>query len=158
MSKHVQALTLLALFPILAGAQQNAPLHRNSQRVLAVVQTDARRPGDELLNCDRLEKELVASMNDPAVQSRFMRSGMKKQASPARGFSMSSSPDATVVSTRVRAMQLTRSLQQEVKQMNELLAIAPQLVRGQRLLQLAQARNCHWLQESESSTGHEAGH
>jgi hypothetical protein len=83
---------------------------------------------------------------------------VKKQPIPAARFSVSPTYDAKLVPTRIKTTQLTQSLQQEVKQMNELLVIAPQLVRGQRVLQLAQARNCQWLQESESSTGHEAGH
>lgn len=145
MFKHWQALTSFALFPLLVCAEQKTSQEKNLEPVLTVVQTDASRPGDESLNCEGLEKELLTSMNDPAVQSHLSRGAAKQQ------------PTAIMLT---RTTQLaTRNLRQEVKQMNELLTIAPQLMRGQRVMQLARARNCEWLQATpEFSTGHEAGH
>ena len=155
MFNHWQVFTSFALLSVLACAQQKASQDKSADPVLAVVQTDASGPGDESLNCEGLEKELLASMNDPAVQSHLSRVVAKKQP-VATAFSYRS---ANATATRAKTIQLaTKNLQREVKQMNELLTISPQLVRGQRVLQLARARNCQWLQEPESSTGHEAGH
>ena len=161
MSRYLQVLAPLAFFPVLVFAEQNTAGNRNNEPVLAVVQTDASRPGDESLNCDGLEKELIASMNDPAVQSHFAKSGTKKQPKSLPQLSTFASRKANLIATRARTTLLaTQNLQKEVTQMNELLTIAPQLVRGQRVMQLAQVRNCQWLQASapERSTGHEAGH
>ena len=157
MLKHLQALTPLAFLPVLVFAEQGTARDKNPETVLAVVQTDASRSGDELLDCDGLEKELISSMNDPAVQSHLIKDGNKRQ--PKLSMISSGSRNANAPATKTTQLA-TRNLQQEVRQMNELLVIAPQLIRGQRVLQLAQARQCKWLQtpEAESSTGHEAGH
>lgn len=157
MFKHLQALTPLAFLPVLVFAEQGTAREKNLEPVLAVVQTDASRPGDELLDCDGLEKELLSSMNDPAVRSHMAKAGAKKRPQ----LSVTSAGTRNVNVPPAKTTQLaTRNLQGEIKQMNELLAIAPQLTRGQRMLQLAQSRQCKWLQaaEAEPSTGHEAGH
>jgi hypothetical protein len=157
MLKHLQILIPLVFLPILVFAEQGTTRDKTPVPVLAVVQTEAVRPGDELLDCDGLEKELIASMSDPAVQSHLTKIGVKKQAQP----SLISSSPRNLNAPKTKTTQLaTRNLQLEIRQMNELLAIAPQLIRGQRVLQLAQSRQCRWLQTkgTEPSTGHEAGH
>jgi hypothetical protein len=153
MLKHLQALTSFAFLPVLVFAEQGTARDKNPEPVLAVVQTDASRPGDELLDCEGLEKELLANMNDPAVQSRLTKDGAKKQSGFSSRMKNTNAP-------RTKTTQLaTRNLQQEIRQMNALLSITPQLVRGQRVLNLAQLRQCKWLEaEPEPSTGHEAGH
>ena len=155
MFKHLQALTPFAFLPVLVFAEQGTVRDKTPAPVLAVVQTDASRPGDDLLDCDGLENELLSITNDPAVRSHFSGYGTNRQS-----VSRTRAPrSVSVVATRARITQLAKqNLQQEVKQLNELLTIAPQLTRGQRVLQLARTRNCQWLQEPERSTGHEAGH
>jgi len=157
MLKHLQALAPFAFLPVLVFAEQGTARDKNPETVLAVVQTDASRSGDESLDCDGLEKELISSMNDPAVQSRLIKDGTKKQ--PNLSVVSSGSRNANAPATKTTQLAM-RNLQQEVRQMNELLVIAPQLIRGQRVLQLAQVSQCKWLQTAaaEPSTGHEAGH
>jgi hypothetical protein len=157
MLKHLQALTPFAFLPVLVFAEQGTARDKSPEPVLAVVQTDASRPGDELLDCEGLARELISSMSDPAVQSHLAKNGTKKQLQ----LSVISSSSRNTNVPQAKTTQLaTRNLQREVRQMNELLTIAPQLMRGQRVLNLAQARQCKWLQaaEAEPSTGHEAGH
>lgn len=79
MCKLLQILILLVFPPTFVCAQQKSASDKKPAPVLAVIQADASRPGDESLDCDGLEKELVASMNDPAVQSHLANRAQKKQ-------------------------------------------------------------------------------
>ena len=52
---------------------------------MAAAQAKAIRPGDQALGCPALEKELVATMNDPAIQAYAAKAGAlaQKQAATA---------------------------------------------------------------------------
>jgi hypothetical protein len=48
---------------------------------------------------------------------------------------------------QAQQMEAARNIQQTMQQARELMAIMPQMLRGQRVIELAQMRNCAWLRE-----------
>jgi hypothetical protein len=166
---------LLAMFALRAEAQ-NAP--KETQPALSAAQAGPNRTGDESLGCESLESELVTIARDPAVQAYVSKAGTESQKKQKMVRSANSDMSArTAVSmftalnataggeekilksqTQVPAQPLTSSRQDRKQPSNEPTAAKPQLLRAQRVLELAQARKCHWVQMPERSSGHEAGH
>jgi hypothetical protein len=139
------------------------------QAKFAAAQAAAVRPGDEALGCDALQGELVAAANDPALQSYVAKSGAAAQkdldamkAGQSRmaaqtAITMFSSlvpggalfgQSAAVAQAQAQQAQAAGHLQQRMQQAEEMMAILPQMLRGQRVIELAQARNCAWAREA----------
>jgi len=51
----------------------------------------------------------------------------------------------TLAQAEQSAAAAARNIQQLEERMNEMMTILPQVMRGQRLLELAQGRKCDWL-------------
>jgi hypothetical protein len=139
----------------------------------AEAQAQAVRPGDEELSCDALQAEMVATMQDPAVQAHLAQSGAWAQgqldaAGEVRsrmmgqmgvniflGLASSFIPGAGYAQMAAqRAMAARQQAQAEqnmagMMQMSEgMMTIMPQIMRGQRVYELAQAKQCEFLQET----------
>jgi hypothetical protein len=168
------ALRLSVLFAVLSGisassaGQTPESIYRDMQSKLEAAQAEANRLGDESLSCEALETELVTSAKQPAVQSYVTKSGAAAQ-EKASGMNAASSQMATqsaltlfssivpggawagqaVGAAQAQAQQAeaASNIQQRMQQAQELMGIMPHLMRGQRVIELAQARNCGWLQE-----------
>ena len=63
-----------------AAVAQDAAAMANLEQSMADAQAQAPRPGDEQLNCDQLQTEMVTTMQDPAVQSAMAANGADAQA------------------------------------------------------------------------------
>src|ERR1051325_7572908 len=61
------------------GAQAVPKEYAEMAAAMQAAQLKAMRPGDEALGCPALEKELVASMNDPAIQAVAAKSAAAAQ-------------------------------------------------------------------------------
>ena len=148
-----------------ALAQTPASTYMDLQAGIEAAQAAANRPGDSALGCDALEKELVVSVKHPAVESYVAKSGAAAKQQMAAmnaangraatqtaltlfgslvpggaGFGLAGSA-AQAQSQQVEAAQ---NIQQRVQQAQEMIGIMPQMMRGQRVIELAQARNCEW--------------
>jgi hypothetical protein len=149
-----------------SAAQRPAVNLGEMEATLAAAQTAANRPGDASLTCDALQTELVETANHSAVQSYVARSGAAVQersaASSAAAASVATQTALTLFSSIVpggawvgfganvaqaeaQRAQSAINIQQHMQQAQEMMGIMPQLMRGQRVIELAQARNCAWL-------------
>ncbi len=152
-----------------AAAQEYDNL-ANLEQSMAAAQAQAARPGDEQLGCDQLESEIATVMQDPAVQAAVAANGADAQAqldqmNAARGqmraqmgvslfmgIASSFIPGlgyAQMAGQQAMAVQQQRQAQQNMAQMAEMAervsAIMPQIMRGQRVYELAQARQCAFI-------------
>ena len=151
-----------------AAAQTPQSTYADMQAGLAAAQSAATRPGDESLSCPALEDELVATAKQPALQAYVAKSGaaaQAKQAAANEALARTGSESALTLFSAVvpggdwaalaRAVaqapaqqaQTTADVQQRMQQAQEMMAVMPYLMRGQHVIELAQARNCAWLQQ-----------
>ena len=149
-----------------ARAQTPASTYLDLQAGLESAQAAANRPGDAALGCDALEKELVASVKHPAVESYVAKSGeAAKQQQAAMNAAKGRVATQTALTlfgslvpggagggrggppahAHTHQLANAHNIQQRMQQAQEMIAIMPQMMRGQRVIELAQARNCDWL-------------
>jgi hypothetical protein len=149
--------------------QTPATMHGDLQSSMSAAEAAAHRPGDESLACDALQSELVASVKDPAVQAVVTKSGAIAQEkmiamnSAAAGMGAQAAITlwssivpggawagygANVAQAEAGKAQAARNLQQQMQLAQDMMTIMPQMMRGQRVIELAQRRNCPWLQDA----------
>jgi hypothetical protein len=149
-----------------ARAQTPASTYTDLQAGLAAAQAAANRPGDAALGCDALEKELVASVKHPAVESYIAKSGAAAQqqqaamdAAKGRAATQTAltlfgsvvpggaGPGLAGTAALAQSQQVdaAQNVQQRMQQAQEMIGIMPQMMRGQRVIELAQQKNCDWL-------------
>src|SRR5213593_3699625 len=75
----ISCIGLLTVAAVGVGAQAIPKEYAEMAAAMQVAQARAMRPGDEALPCAALEKELVASMNDPAIQAYAGKSAAAAQ-------------------------------------------------------------------------------
>jgi hypothetical protein len=139
----------------------------------AQAQAGAVRPGDEALSCDQLQAEFTTVMNDPAIRQGAAELGQWAQAQQAQmnaartramaqagasmaiGLASSFIPglgyaQQAMMAAQHRAMQAQAegNMQEAARHMGAMQAMLPAAYRGQRLYELAQARECAFLQEA----------
>lgn len=155
-----------------AAAAQNYEAMANLEQSMAAAQAQAVRDGDEQLTCDQLQTEMTTTMTDPAVQSAVAANGADAQAQMDRmneargqqraniaastfmGIASSFIPGmgyAQMATQQAQAAQYQHQAQQNMQQMQvmmeRMLPIMPQMMRGQRVYELAQAQQCAFLQQ-----------
>ena len=143
------------------------------QTAMIAAQQAAIKPGDEALPCAALDKELVSTMNSPAIQAYAAKTNaayaqeiaaqqqkktpMAPQAAAAMAAALATPGPAMtglaamppVVPGQAmtpQQMQQAMAAQQQaaVAYMNQLAPIMPALMRSQRVTMLAVAKNCTW--------------
>ncbi len=148
-----------------ARAQTPASTYTDLQAALEAAQAAANRPGDASLDCDALEKELVASVKHPAVESYIAKSGAAaKQQQAAMNAAKGRAATQTALTlfgslvpggaglglagtaamAQSQQIEAAQNIQQRMQQAQEMIGIMPQMMRGQRVIELAQAHNCDW--------------
>lgn len=166
MFRTLATLTVFLVAGALAGAQGSPEDTKAMMAALESAQKTANRPGDAAMSCDALEKELVTTMNGPAIQGYAARSGAAAQKDyealqkgnatmtgqmaatiaasllPGAGFAQLAAAQAQAP---LQAAQAAQRVQTRANQMNELVAILPQLMRGQHVLELAATKQCPWM-------------
>lgn len=164
------SIVLLTGTATVVSAQTAATLQRDLESTLQAAQAAANRPGDESLDCEALQNELFANAKHPAVQSRIATAGAwaqdKQAAMNPMGGEMTTQGALTlfgglvpggdyaaIAAARAQApmqqAQVARNLQQSTRMAQDMMGILPQMMRGQRVVELARARNCAWLQEQK---------
>lgn len=169
-------LSLVLAHAVPAWAQDHEAMIAQMQESMAAAQAQAARPGDEDLTCEQLEAEMVSAMQDPAVQSAMAQQGewaegqmeamnaARGRAQAQIGFSIFASIAASFIpgaghaqmaAQQAMAAQQQRQVQQNTVQMMEhaqrMTTIMPQIMRGQRVHELAQARNCAFVQQQPAT-------
>lgn len=141
------------------------------QTAMVAAQTAAVKPGDEALPCEALQKELVSTMQDPAILAYAAKTNaayakqleaqqqkktpMAPQAAAAMaaalapGAALAGAPMPSVVPGQPmtpQQMQQVIAAQQQasIAYMNQLTPIMPALVRSQRVTMLGMTKNCTW--------------
>lgn len=141
------------------------------QTAMVAAQTAAVKPGDEALPCEALQKELVSTMQDPAILAYAARTNaayakeleaqqqkktpMAPQAAAAMaaalapGAAMAGAPMPSAVPGQPmtpQQMQQVIAAQQQasIAYMNQLTPIMPALMRSQRVTMLGMTKNCTW--------------
>jgi hypothetical protein len=161
-----------ALMAMPAAAQDYEAMAAQMEQAQADAQAAASRPGDEALTCEQLEGEIVTTMQDPAVQSVMAQNGAYGEEQMARmreaqgraraqiatsmfrGIASSFIPGlgyAQMAQQQMQAAQMQRQQQQSMADMmamaQRMQTIMPQMMRGQRVYELAQAKQCAFTQQ-----------
>lgn len=155
-----------------SGEDQMMQAGSSLEASMAAAQAAAARPGDEQMTCDALQAEMTATMNDPALQARIAEMGVwaqgqQDQANAARGQAMgmmgmsffsglasSFIPGAGYAQslamraqTQAMQSQMDANMAGRADMMGNMEAMMPQMMRGQRLYELAEAQQCAFLQQ-----------
>ncbi len=158
--------------PVGDGADQTV---QRMEANMAAARVQAARPGDDALSCDQIEAEMAATMNDPQVQGAIAANGAAAQAMQAQagdaqrqamgmmgagvagsiigsfvpgfGYAQQAMMMAQNAGMRARAQQQQDQIMGMGANMD---AIMPQLMRGERLYQMAEARQCPFVQNMSS--------
>ena len=161
-----------ALMAMPAAAQDYEAMALQMEQAQAEAQAAASRPGDEALTCEQLEGEIVTTMQDPQVQSVMAQNGdfaqqqmdrmeeargqMRAQIATSMFMGIASSfiPGlgyAQMAQQQIQAQQMQRQQQQNMTDMmamaDRMSSIMPQLMRGQRVFELGQAKSCAFTQQ-----------
>ena len=137
------------------------------QTAMIAAQQAAIKPGDEMLPCEALQKELVSSMTSPAIQAYAAKTdpayakaialqqqtgAMTAATAAALAASLAAAPGMTGMAQMPQLtpgmtpqqMQQAMLAQQQaaLAYMNQLAPIMPTLMRGQRVAMLAGMKNC----------------
>ncbi|MEJ0058965.1 MAG: hypothetical protein WDM79_04995 [Terricaulis sp.] len=145
----------------------------NFEAAMAQAQADAQRPGDDLLTCDQLQAEMGATMNSQEVQTNTAELGEAAQRQQARaeearrqqlamvgtgvvtGIIGSFVPGAGYAQGLAMQAQAAQMQEQSNASMGEtegmignMQAMMPQMMRGQRVYELAQAKQCPFIDEA----------
>ncbi len=168
----------VALSPQYAAAQSRADVSSDDMMAqMEAAQAEARaqavHPGDEALSCEQLQAEMTATMQDPAVQAQFAAlgasaEGQMEAADEARGEMMAMMGGSVVLGlassfvpglgyvqmAQQRAMapamqaRSDQNMAQITEQAQGMATVMPQLMRGERVHELAQAKQCAFVQEA----------
>ena len=134
-------------------------------KAMEKAQAEANQPGDERLGCDKLQEQLVAVAQDPAFLAHVKAAGIAAerdmaQMQAAQG-EIAAKSAATAIASMVpgaamghmmagaaenqaKVAQGAARVQERMAQGQQMMALMPKLMRGQRLLELAMVRKCAW--------------
>ena len=118
---------------------------------MAAAQAKAVRPGDEALGCAAIEKELIASMTDPAIQAYAAKSAAAAQLPRGAIGRGATTPQAAAATAGAQSAQLAQ-LQDPSAQLAMMTTVMPQMMRSQRLVGLAMAKGCTSLEAAAKQT------
>lgn len=153
-------------------ADQMSAAGQSLEASMAAAQAAAVRPGDEQLTCDALQAEMAATMNDPAMQAQIASlgqwaQGQQDQANAARGQALGMAgasiagglagafipgagmAQALAAQAQIGAMQAqaNANVAGRTAMMGNVEGMMPNIMRGQRIHELAQARQCAFLND-----------
>jgi hypothetical protein len=122
-------------------AEEMAAMQTQLKGAQATGAASAARPGDEAMTCEAIQVELTATMQDPRVQAAVGRMGERGKDQKAKmDAALAGKPVAPATKSEVAA---------SFESAGDLSAIMPQLMRGQRLNELATAKNCAFLKGTQ---------
>ncbi|HWA00662.1 MAG TPA: hypothetical protein VG841_10155 [Caulobacterales bacterium] len=138
----------------------------------AAAAAQAQHPGDDQLTCDQIQTEMTSTMSDPAVQTQIQQMGAWAQEQQQRADAGRAQAGAQIVGNmalglassfvpwlgysqmaaqRAQMSQMQNRADDAQARADQLMSgmegVMPQLMRGQRLYELAQGQQCAFLQE-----------
>lgn len=153
-----------------AMANSTAQMEMQGANMMAAqtsAQAAAIRPGDEAMSCEAIQTEMGVMFNDPAFQGAISSMGASAQAqqdrakaaqanavglgatSMAAGIAGSIIPgmgwlgSAAIQAQQASALaQMPAANRERAKMMGDMTSVLPQMYRGQRLYEIAQAKKC----------------
>ncbi|MEZ5996234.1 MAG: hypothetical protein R3C25_10820 [Hyphomonadaceae bacterium] len=162
----------LALAAPTAVAQSADEMLLQMETVMADAEAAAVHPGDEDLSCEALQADMNAQLQDPAVQAQMAATGAWAEGQneaanaararamgqvglsmflglagsfiPGAGYAQEAAQRAIAAGQQAQAEQ---NMAQAMQQAQGTMAIMPQLMRGQRVYELGQAKQCAFAQE-----------
>jgi hypothetical protein len=166
---HAQTVrTPVAPAPLMEGQAEMMKL----QMAMVAAQQAAIKPGDDALPCEALQKELVSTMNDQAIQTYAARTNAayakelalqqqkKTPMSPGTAAALAAALTPAAGMTGITGMpqvtpgqpmtpqQMQQAMlaqqQSSIASMNQLMPIMPALMRSQRVSMLGTMKNCTW--------------
>lgn len=140
------------------------------QSAMVAAQAASIKPGDEALPCEALQKELVSTMNDPAIQAYAAKTNeayakelavqqkkgpmtaasaaaLAAALTPGMGMGMAGMPQVPpgqAMTPQQMQQAMVAQQQASIAYMNQLAPIMPALMRSQRVTMLAATKNCVW--------------
>ncbi len=150
----------------------------NFMAAQAAAERDAVRPGDDKLTCDQLQAEMGVMFDDPAFVSTVASLGAQAQSEMDRGKAQQSKMAATIATTTAigaaasfipgggwlaqgamqaqmaaTAAEVGPASQRSAGMIGNMASIMPQMMRGQRINDLATAKKCAFLQQAPAAPG-----
>ena len=139
--------------------------HQAMMQGMESAQTAAWRPGDDKLTCEALQEQLVAVVQDPKFLADVQAAGAAAEQDVARMQAAEGEVAAKSAATLIASVMpgaamghMTASAAENQERaaagsarMQEMMAVRQQMMshmgevmRGQRLIELAQAKKCEW--------------
>lgn len=148
--------------------------YQSMMQAMQAAEAAAKRPGDEKLDCEQLQKEFAAVTTDPALVAGVQSAGESAQADMAAIEAAQAKIPAQTAATAAAAIvpgasmpvmaaqaadaeaqkaQAAARMQSKVQQAQGITALMPTLMRGERLLQLATVKKCSWAADAAAAFG-----
>ena len=159
----------------MAGMTGEDQFNRQADSMMAAqasAQAAAVHPGDEALSCEALQAEMQAVMNEPAVKAAIAENGATAQAQMDKAKAAQTDAVAGAVGTTAlgvassfvpglswfsqgammaqqagMAAQMKESNRTMTQMSANMTSIMPQMMRGQRIYELASAKRCAFLNQ-----------
>ena len=124
-------------------AAEAARMNADMQQAQAAAAAQASRPGDDKMDCAAIQAELMAQMRDPKFQAAVASMGGKAQSSKAiQDSAMASGKQAS-------QKDIDTANANRTGMVGDISTMMPQIMRGQRLNELATAKNCAFLKQGQ---------
>jgi hypothetical protein len=142
----------------------------NMMTAQASAQAAAIRPGDEAMSCEAIQAEMGVMFNDPAFQGAIASMGAAAQSQQNRAKAAQASAvgagiagtAASVAGSMIPGMgwlgsaaiqaqqasilaQMPAANRDRAQMMSDMTSVLPQMYRGQRIYEIAQAKKCAFL-------------
>lgn len=117
-----------------SGAEA-AQMSASMQQAEAAAKAQASRPGDDKMDCAAIQAEMMAQMQDPKFKAALASMGDRAQSQKAM---MDAGKPATQKDVETAAANRTGMA-------GDITTMMPQIMRGQRLNELATAKKCAFL-------------
>jgi hypothetical protein len=122
-----------------SNPEEAARMSADMQRAQAAGAAQASRPGDDKMDCAAIQAELMAQMQDPKFKAAMASVGGKAQSTKAI-------QDAAMASGKQASQKDIDTANANTKGIGgDLTSVMPQIMRGQRLNELATAKKCAFL-------------
>ena len=121
------------------NAAEAAQMSADMQQAQAAGAAQASRPGDDKMDCAAIQAEMMAQMQDPKFKAAMASMGGKAQSTKAI-------QDSAMASGKQASQKDIDTANANMKGMSgDITTMMPQIMRGQRLNELATAKKCAFL-------------
>jgi hypothetical protein len=123
------------------NATEAAQMGAAMQQAQASGYAQASRPGDDKMDCAAIQAEMMAQMQDPKFKAALASMGGKAQAQ------LDLQKSATASGKQPNQKEIDAASANRTGMAGDMTAMMPQLMRGERLNELATAKKCAFLKQ-----------